>query len=265
MIDVLERILIYKREEVRERRAAKPSAQLEAEARAQTPPRGFLRTLQARAAEHGIALVAEVKKASPSRGLIRADFDPAAIAAAYEEGGAACLSVLTDGPSFQGDDSYLRQARNACALPCLRKDFTIDPYQITEARALGADAVLIIMAAVNDTLAKELLSAAEGYGLDVLVEVHNVGELDRAAALHARFIGINNRSLRSFETSLEVTEALAAFAPKDAFLVSESGIFTSEDVARVRRCGARAVLVGESLMRQDDVAEATRALLAPCG
>ncbi|MET0544882.1 MAG: indole-3-glycerol phosphate synthase TrpC, partial [Caulobacterales bacterium] len=208
---------------------------------------------------------AEVKKASPSRGLIRADFDPAAIAAAYEEGGAACLSVLTDGPSFQGDDSYLQMARAACSLPCLRKDFTIDPYQIAEARMLGADAVLVILAAVEDSVAGELMASAESYGLDMLVEVHNVAELDRAAKLQAKFIGINNRSLRSFETSLEVTETRAGFAPKDAFLVSESGIFTSEDVARVRRCGARAVLVGESLMRQDDVAAATRTLLAPCG
>jgi indole-3-glycerol phosphate synthase len=265
MSDVLEKILAYKREEVAARKAAAPFAQVEALAASAPAPRGFLTALQGRAARSGIALIAEVKKASPSRGLIRADFDPPAIAAAYEEGGAACLSVLTDAPSFQGADQYLIAARAACSLPCLRKDFTIDPYQVTEARALGADAILIIMAATNDGLAAELLSAAAAHRMDALVEVHDAEEMQRAIGIGARLIGINNRSLRTFETKLETTQELAGLTPPDCLLVSESGLFTAQDVARVRACGAKAVLVGESLMRQDDIVAATRNLLAPIG
>ncbi len=265
MSDVLEKILSYKREEVASRKAAIPLIEMQARAAEASPPRGFLNALKVRSATDGIALIAEVKKASPSRGLIRPDFDPPSIAAAYEEGGAACLSVLTDTPSFQGADAYLVAARAACRLPCLRKDFTIDPYQVAEARALGADAILIILAATNDNLTAELLGAASAHGMDALVEVHDSEEMQRAIALGAVLIGINNRSLRTFETKLETTEALAGMTPPDRLLVSESGLFTPQDVARVRACGAKAILVGESLMRQADIAAATRALLAPNG
>ena len=265
MSDVLEKILRYKREEVSARKAAAPMYEIQSRAANASAPRGFLNALKTRASKDGVALIAEVKKASPSRGLIRPDFDPPAIAAAYEQGGAACLSVLTDTPSFQGADAFLIAARNACALPCLRKDFTIDPYQVTEARALGADAILIIMAATNDRLAAELLSAADAHGMDALVEVHDVEEMHRAIAIDAMLIGINNRSLRTFETRLETTEELAGLIPSDRLLVSESGLFTPQDVARVRACGAKSILVGESLMRQADIVAATQALLAPNG
>ena len=259
-MSVLERIIAYKREEVAARKRERSLAELEGEAAAQTPPRGFRHALQA--ANDRPALIAEIKKASPSKGLIRADFDPAALARAYAEGGAACLSVLTDAPSFQGHEDYLIAARTAAPLPVLRKDFMIDPWQIAESRALGADAVLIIMAAVDDELAADLAAAAAALGMDALVEVHDEAELQRAAALDGGMIGVNNRSLVTFETDLAVTERLAARAPRNAVLVSESGIFTPADIARLERAGARAFLVGESLMRQPDVAAATRALLS---
>jgi indole-3-glycerol phosphate synthase len=260
--DVLAGIAAYKREEVALRKAARPLAAIEAAARAApSEPRGFRAALE-RAHQPGrLALIAEIKKASPSKGLIRADFDPPALARAYEEGGAACLSVLTDGPSFQGADDYLVVARMATALPCLRKEFLIDPWQVAESRALGADAILVILAMVDDTLASDLMEAAEAHGMDALVEVHDAEEMARAAGLKARLVGVNNRDLRTFSIDLAITEQLAALAPPDALLVTESGIFTAADAARLEGSGAKAMLVGESLMRQADVAAATRALL----
>ncbi|MDX2238826.1 MAG: indole-3-glycerol phosphate synthase TrpC [Hyphomonadaceae bacterium] len=258
MSDTLSRILDYKRADVAQRKAARPS--LDAAARAAAPPRGFRAALET-VSRTRYALIAEIKKASPSKGLIRADFDPPTLARAYEAGGAACLSVLTDVPSFQGDDAYLAAARAACALPCLRKDFLVDPWQVAECRALGADAILIIMAACDDALARDLLSAAAHYGMDALVECHDAEELARAVALGATLIGVNNRDLRSFETRLETTEALAPLVPARALLVTESGLFTHDDLARMARAGARAFLVGEALMRQQDVAAATKILL----
>ncbi|HSV02157.1 MAG TPA: indole-3-glycerol phosphate synthase TrpC [Phenylobacterium sp.] len=262
MSDILARIAAYKREEVAARKAARPPAEIEAAARVAGPPRGFRAALARAHAPGRLALIAEIKKASPSKGLIRADFDPPALARAYEAGGAACLSVLTDEPSFQGADAYLAAAREAAALPCLRKEFLLDPWQVAESRALGADAILVILAMVDDALAAELMATARAWDMDVLVEVHDAPEMARAAALGAGMVGVNNRDLRTFATDLAVTERLARLAPRGALVVTESGIFTPADAARLERAGAGAMLVGESLMRQADVAAATRALLA---
>ena len=261
MSDVLHTILAYKRDEVTARRAARSLSDLEELARAADPPRGFADALRRAARTGGFALIAEIKKASPSRGLIRADFDPPTLAQAYEHGGAACLSVLTDGPSFQGDDTCLVAARAAVTLPALRKDFVVDPYQIVEARALGADAILVIMAAVDDMLAAELVETARAWNMDALVECHDEAEITRALRLPAPLIGVNNRDLRTFQTRLETTERLAPMIPPGRRLVAESGIETTADLARLAAAGAGAFLVGESLMRQPDIAEATRRLL----
>ncbi len=256
-MSALEKIIAYKREEVAARKRERSMAALESEATHAPAVRGFFAALQ----RSTPALIAEIKKASPSKGLIRADFDPPALARAYAEGGAACLSVLTDAPSFQGHEDYLIEARRACALPMLRKDFMVDPWQVAESRTLGADAILIIMAAVDDALALDLADGAAAFGMDALVEVHDEAEMERAAVLGATLIGVNNRSLATFETDLATTERLAAMAPRDAWLVSESGIFAHADIVRLQAAGARAFLVGESLMRQEDVAVATKALL----
>ena len=257
----LEEICATKRDEVAARKAATTVATLEAAAAAQSAPRGFEAALRTRAAS-GYALIAEVKKASPSKGLIRADFRPADHAAAYEAGGAACLSVLTDGPYFQGHEDYLVAARAACNLPVLRKDFMVDPWQCLEARAIGADAILIIVAALEDSAMAEIEAAAHEHGMDVLVEVHDEAEMARAAAnLTSRLIGVNNRDLKTFTTSLATTERLAPLAPEGTLLVGESGINTFADIQRLDAAGVRTFLVGESLMRADDIASATRALL----
>ncbi|HRH21215.1 MAG TPA: indole-3-glycerol phosphate synthase TrpC [Brevundimonas sp.] len=262
MSDILDRIATYKRADVAARKAATTQSDIDRQALEASPPRSFRRMLDLTWTMTGRpALIAEIKKASPSKGLIRADFDPPALAHAYEAGGAACLSILTDGPSFQGDDAYLTAARNAVALPCLRKDFLVDPWQVAESRALGADCILIILAMVDDALAADLLAEARRFGMDALIETHDEAEMARAARLGGDLIGVNNRSLRTFEVDLAVTERLAPLAPSDALLVAESGIFTPHDVARVQAAGARAILVGESLMRQDNVEAATTALL----
>ncbi|MBY8975803.1 indole-3-glycerol phosphate synthase TrpC [Rhodobacteraceae bacterium NNCM2] len=262
MSDILDKIKAYKLEEVAARKAARPLAEVEAAARSASPVRGFGAALRAAEADGRYGLIAEIKKASPSKGLIREDFDPPKLAKAYEAGGATCLSVLTDTPSFQGADQFLTEAREATSLPAIRKDFLYDTYQVAEARALGADCILIIMASVSDMQAQELEAAAFDWGMDALIEVHNGEELDRTLAMKSDLLGINNRNLKTFEVRLKTTEELAPKVPSERLLIGESGLFVPEDLARLARVGARSFLIGESLMRQPDVAAATRTLLA---
>jgi indole-3-glycerol phosphate synthase len=261
MSDILAAIRTYKLADVAARKAARPLAEVEAAARAAAPVRPFSQALRETTASGRYGLIAEIKRASPSKGLIRADFDPARLAAAYAAGGATCLSVLTDGPSFQGDDSFLGLARAAAALPVLRKDFLYDPWQVAESRALGADCILIILASVSDAQAAELEAAAADWGMDALIEVHDPAEMERAARLSSPLLGINNRDLTSFKTDLATTGRLARLAPADRLLVSESGLASRADLALVAQDGVRCFLIGESLMRQADVESATRELL----
>lgn len=263
MSDVLERICATTRDDLARRLVDRPLSSLETEARAAPPVRPFAAALSAKVEAGGVGLICEIKKASPSAGLIRPDFDPPALARAYEAGGAACLSVLTDAPFFQGDPAFLVAARAACSLPVLRKDFMVDPAMVPEARAMGADAILIIMAAVDDALAGELAATATDWGMDALVEVHDAAEMERALRLPCPLIGVNNRNLKTLVTDLTTTEALAPMLPPDRHLVCESGLGTRSDLDRMAGAGARRFLIGESFMRQDDVAAAVAALLAP--
>lgn len=263
MSDILEKIAAYKREEVASRKPLASVAELEARFQFVGAPRGFKDALVRNKPPRSLSLIAEVKKASPSKGLIRADFEPAKLAAAYQAGGASCLSVLTDGPSFMGHESHFEAARNAVTLPCIRKEFLVDVWQVAESRSIGADAILVIMAMIDDALAADLIAAAHAYGMDALVEVHDASEMDRALRLASPLIGINNRNLRTFEVDLKTSELLSARVSKAHVLVAESGIFTPGDVARLERTGATAMLVGESLMRQGDVTQAAKNLLTP--
>ncbi len=261
MSDVLARICADKRKDLAARQEARPLAVVEAKAAQADPPRGFAKALREAAARDGYGLICEIKKASPSKGLIRKDFNPPALAQAYAAGGASCLSVLTDEPYFQGEDRFLKEARAACELPVLRKDFMLEPYQILESRALGADCVLLIMAALTDAVAKALAELAGALGMDVLVEVHDGEELRRALSMDAELLGINNRNLKTLDVTLATTRELAPLVPSDCFLIAESGLRDRGDLEGLQAIGARAFLIGESLMRQDDVTAAARALL----